>query len=129
MLLAVEQPRLRRSAGNLGQTHPGRLRVQLALRQRRRRHDPVGAEACGLFCAVTVGQAARSCCGRQCHHSGAVHPQNRAEVHQAWVVLVYANRSTESVMFASTLADLLERYPTRLEVIHWFESDWRVPSR
>lgn len=44
-------------------------------------------------------------------------------------MLVYANRSTESVMFASTLADLLERYPTRLEVIHWFESDWRVPSR
>lgn len=51
------------------------------------------------------------------------------EVHQAWVVLVYANRSTESVMFASTLAELFERYPTHLEVIHWLESDWRVPSR
>ena len=50
------------------------------------------------------------------------------EVHRERVVLVYANRSTESVMFASTLADLLQRYPTRLEVIHWFESDHGLPT-
>ena len=49
-------------------------------------------------------------------------------VHQARVVLLYANRSPESVMFASVLDDLLQRYPTRLEVIHWFESDHGVPT-
>jgi 3-ketosteroid 9alpha-monooxygenase subunit B len=50
------------------------------------------------------------------------------EVHHERVLLIYANRSSESVMFASTLADLLQRFPTRLEVIHWFESDHGLPT-
>ncbi|MCZ4548581.1 ferredoxin--NADP reductase [Gordonia rubripertincta] len=49
-------------------------------------------------------------------------------VHHERVVLIYANRSAESVMFADTLDDLVERHPTRLEVIHWLESDRGMPT-
>lgn len=44
------------------------------------------------------------------------------------VTLIYANRSPDSVMFADTLNDLLQRYPTRLKVSHWFESELGMPT-
>jgi ring-1,2-phenylacetyl-CoA epoxidase subunit PaaE len=34
------------------------------------------------------------------------------------VVLVYGNRRTSTVMFADDIADLKDRYPTRLQVVH-----------
>ncbi|MDJ0392462.1 ferredoxin--NADP reductase [Rhodococcus sp. G-MC3] len=49
-------------------------------------------------------------------------------VHDQHVVLIYANRGSDSVMFAETLDSLLHRYPTRLTVIHWFESDRGLPT-
>ncbi|RRO12651.1 phenylacetate-CoA oxygenase/reductase subunit PaaK [Saccharopolyspora rhizosphaerae] len=37
---------------------------------------------------------------------------------EATVTLVYGNRRTDSVMFADELADLKDRYPERLELVH-----------
>ncbi|TFI40455.1 ferredoxin--NADP reductase [Rhodococcus sp. 1R11] len=48
--------------------------------------------------------------------------------HDQQVVLIYANRSPKSVMFADTLNDLVQRYPTRLTVSHWFESERGLPT-
>jgi 3-ketosteroid 9alpha-monooxygenase subunit B len=44
------------------------------------------------------------------------------------VVLVYANRDEQSVIFATELAALAAEYPTRLTVIHWLESVQGLPS-
>jgi len=44
------------------------------------------------------------------------------------VVLVYANRDDQSVIFAAELASLTARYPSRLTVIHWLESLQGLPS-
>ena len=38
------------------------------------------------------------------------------------VVLVYANRDEESVIFAAELRELAARHPTRLSVVHWLET-------
>ena len=37
------------------------------------------------------------------------------------VCLVYANRNEESVIFAGELAALQQRYPQRLQVVHWLD--------
>jgi ring-1,2-phenylacetyl-CoA epoxidase subunit PaaE len=37
---------------------------------------------------------------------------------QSEVVLIYGNRRTATVMFADEIADLKDRYPTRLQLIH-----------
>lgn len=44
------------------------------------------------------------------------------------VVLLYANRSRDSVMFADTLDELLRRFPTRLTVAHWYEAESGLPT-
>lgn len=44
------------------------------------------------------------------------------------VVLVYANRDEDSVIFRDELAELVEAHPERLQVIHWLESVQRLPS-
>ncbi len=44
------------------------------------------------------------------------------------VALVYANRDAQSVIFASALAELTQRYPERLVVVHWLESVQGLPS-
>lgn len=44
------------------------------------------------------------------------------------VTLVYANRDTDSVIFANALRSLAAEYPRRLTVIHWLESLQEVPS-
>lgn len=44
------------------------------------------------------------------------------------VVLVYANRDDQSVIFAAELAALVARHPSRLTVIHWLESLQGLPS-
>jgi 3-ketosteroid 9alpha-monooxygenase subunit B len=44
------------------------------------------------------------------------------------VVLVYANRDEQSVIFATELAALAAEHPTRLTVIHWLESVQGLPS-
>ena len=44
------------------------------------------------------------------------------------VALVYANRDSASVIFASQLADLGRRYGDRLVVLHWLESLQGLPS-
>jgi 3-ketosteroid 9alpha-monooxygenase subunit B len=44
------------------------------------------------------------------------------------VVLVYANRDEQSVIFAKELAALVARHPSRLTVIHWLESVQGLPS-
>jgi 3-ketosteroid 9alpha-monooxygenase subunit B len=44
------------------------------------------------------------------------------------VVLVYANRDDRSVIFATELAALVARHPSRLTVIHWLESVQGLPS-
>ncbi|GAA1944504.1 ferredoxin--NADP reductase [Amycolatopsis minnesotensis] len=44
------------------------------------------------------------------------------------VVLVYANRGQDSVIFAGELASLAARHPDRLVVIHWLETVQGIPS-
>jgi 3-ketosteroid 9alpha-monooxygenase subunit B len=44
------------------------------------------------------------------------------------VVLVYANRDEQSVIFAGELASLSKRYGDRLVVIHWLESVQGLPD-
>jgi 3-ketosteroid 9alpha-monooxygenase subunit B len=44
------------------------------------------------------------------------------------VVLVYANRDEQSVIFAAELATLVAKHPSRLTVIHWLESVQGLPS-
>ena len=44
------------------------------------------------------------------------------------IVLVYANRDEESVIFAETLRDLAAKYSDRLTVVHWLESVQGLPT-
>lgn len=44
------------------------------------------------------------------------------------VVLMYANRDENSVIFASALRDLAAKYPDRLTVVHWLESVQGLPT-
>jgi 3-ketosteroid 9alpha-monooxygenase subunit B len=44
------------------------------------------------------------------------------------VVLVYANRDENSVIFAGALRDLTAKYPDRLTVVHWLESVSGLPT-
>ena len=44
------------------------------------------------------------------------------------VVLVYANRDENSVIFGATLRELAAKYPDRLTVVHWLESVQGLPS-
>ncbi|GGN66955.1 ferredoxin--NADP reductase [Nocardia rhizosphaerihabitans] len=44
------------------------------------------------------------------------------------VVLFYANRDQESVIFAAALRELAARYPGRVTVVHWLESLQGLPS-
>ncbi|MGV0835582.1 2Fe-2S iron-sulfur cluster-binding protein [Mycolicibacterium thermoresistibile] len=44
------------------------------------------------------------------------------------VVLVYANRDEDSVIFGAALRDLAAKYPDRLTVVHWLESVQGLPS-
>lgn len=45
------------------------------------------------------------------------------------VVVFYANRDEESVIFASEWAELAATYPDRLFVLHWLESVQGLPTR
>ena len=44
------------------------------------------------------------------------------------VMLLYANRDENSVIFASALRALVERYPDRLTVVHWLASVQGIPT-
>jgi 3-ketosteroid 9alpha-monooxygenase subunit B len=44
------------------------------------------------------------------------------------VVLIYANRDEDSVIFAGALRDLSAKYPDRLTVVHWLESVQGLPN-
>jgi 3-ketosteroid 9alpha-monooxygenase subunit B len=44
------------------------------------------------------------------------------------VVLIYANRDENSVIFGGTLRELAAKYPDRLTVVHWLESVQGLPS-
>jgi 3-ketosteroid 9alpha-monooxygenase subunit B len=44
------------------------------------------------------------------------------------VVLVYANRDENSVIFAAALRELAAKYPDRLTVVHWLESVQGLPT-
>ncbi|GHF04865.1 oxidoreductase [Amycolatopsis deserti] len=44
------------------------------------------------------------------------------------IVLVYANRDSSSVIFASELAALAREHPERLVLVHWLESVQGLPS-
>ena len=44
------------------------------------------------------------------------------------VVVVYANRDENSVIFAAALRDLAAKYPDRLTVVHWLESVQGLPT-
>ncbi|QIS22955.1 ferredoxin--NADP reductase [Nocardia terpenica] len=44
------------------------------------------------------------------------------------LVLVYANRDAESVIFATELRELAEKHPQRLVVVHWLETLQGLPS-
>ncbi|MEV4126460.1 ferredoxin--NADP reductase [Nocardia sp. NPDC049707] len=44
------------------------------------------------------------------------------------IVLVYANRDPESVIFAGELRELAEKHPQRLTVIHWLEYLQGLPT-
>ncbi|WP_028476113.1 ferredoxin--NADP reductase [Nocardia sp. CNY236] len=44
------------------------------------------------------------------------------------IVLVYANRDDESVIFAGELHDLADKHPQRLTVIHWLERLQGLPT-
>jgi len=45
------------------------------------------------------------------------------------ILLVYANRSAEAVIFREQLNALSGRYPDRLTVVHWLESVQGLPTR
>ena len=45
------------------------------------------------------------------------------------VVLVYANRDENSVIFGGALRELAAKYPDRLTVVHWLESVQGLPTR
>lgn len=44
------------------------------------------------------------------------------------VVLRYANRDEQSVIFAAALAELADEHPDRLDVEHWLESERGLPT-
>lgn len=44
------------------------------------------------------------------------------------VVLVYANRDENSVIFGATLRELAAKYPDRFTVVHWLETVQGLPS-
>ncbi|MGV0790386.1 2Fe-2S iron-sulfur cluster-binding protein [Mycolicibacterium sp. XJ1819] len=44
------------------------------------------------------------------------------------VVLIYANRDENSVIFSAALRELAAKYPDRLTVVHWLESVQGLPS-
>jgi 3-ketosteroid 9alpha-monooxygenase subunit B len=44
------------------------------------------------------------------------------------VVLVYANRDENSVIFGTALRELAAKYPDRLTVVHWLETVQGLPS-
>jgi len=44
------------------------------------------------------------------------------------VVLLYANRDENSVIFGTALRDLAAKYPDRLTVVHWLESVQGLPT-
>jgi 3-ketosteroid 9alpha-monooxygenase subunit B len=44
------------------------------------------------------------------------------------VVLIYANRDENSVIFGTALRELAAKYPDRLTVVHWLESVQGLPS-
>jgi 3-ketosteroid 9alpha-monooxygenase subunit B len=44
------------------------------------------------------------------------------------VVMVYANRDENSVIFGGTLRELAAKYPDRLTVVHWLESVQGLPT-
>jgi 3-ketosteroid 9alpha-monooxygenase subunit B len=44
------------------------------------------------------------------------------------VVLIYANRDENSVIFGAALRELTAKYPDRLTVVHWLESVQGLPS-
>ena len=44
------------------------------------------------------------------------------------IVLVYANRDENSVIFGGTLRELAAKYPDRLTVVHWLESVQGLPT-
>lgn len=50
------------------------------------------------------------------------------EQHSGRVVLLYANRDAESVIFADAVAALAAEHPDRLEVVHWLESERGLPT-
>ncbi|SHN17577.1 ferredoxin--NADP reductase [Cryptosporangium aurantiacum] len=45
------------------------------------------------------------------------------------ILLVYANRSADAVIFREQLAALATRHPDRLAVVHWLESVQGLPAR
>ena len=45
------------------------------------------------------------------------------------IVLFYANRDEQSVIFASALTQLAAEHPGRLQVVHWLESVQGLPSQ
>ena len=45
------------------------------------------------------------------------------------IVLFYANRDEDSVIFASALTELAAEHPDRLLVVHWLESVQGLPSQ
>ena len=44
------------------------------------------------------------------------------------VMLIYANRDENSVIFGAALRELAAKYPDRLTVVHWLESVQGLPS-
>lgn len=44
------------------------------------------------------------------------------------IVLLYANRDRDSIIFAAALRELVRRNPRRLTVTHWLESERGLPS-
>ncbi|RDI60607.1 ferredoxin--NADP reductase [Nocardia pseudobrasiliensis] len=44
------------------------------------------------------------------------------------VVVLYANRDAESIIFAAGLRELAQRFPQRLSVTHWLESECGLPT-
>ena len=51
------------------------------------------------------------------------------EQHQGRVVLFYANRDENSVIFKRDLQQLAAQYPARLQVVHWLDSVQGPPSQ
>ena len=129
LLLAVQQPARRRSAHGHRQADRRRLRLELDLRQpQRRRHDAGRCRPSGIFTPASLDADLLLFAGG----SGVTPIMSITRTALAEgtgkIVVFYANRDEQSVIFAEEFTRLAAEHPERLQVMHWLESVQGIPS-